>query len=282
MITVVIPAYNEEAGIEFVLSDLSSIRETTPEISEVIVVDDGSADGTADIVRECDVTLFQHEHNRGYGASLKSGIRQVETEWILILDADGTYPVEDVSRLIEHIDEYDMVVGARTGSNVSIPTYRRPAKALLNGLANYLSGSKVPDLNSGMRLFRREDAMGRFNILPSGFSFTTTITLAYETTDRFVKYVPIDYHTRDGESKINPFRDGMNFVFLILRTITYFNPMKVFLPVGVFLLLSSLFVFVYTSIVFGNFFDATTIILGVAGIQTILYGLLADLVVRKS
>jgi len=283
MVSVVIPAYNEEEGISKVLTDLKTILDSTHLQYEIIVVDDGSSDKTAEIVQKQDfIRLIQHPINRGYGAALKNGIKSANGDWILITDADGTYPNKYIPELLKYSDEYDMVVGARTGENVSIPLYRRPAKLFLTKLANYLVGTKIPDLNSGMRLFRKKDSMKYFHILPSGFSFTTTITLSYLSDGFLVKYVPIDYHERHGSSKIKPFRNGMNFILLILKAITYFNPLKVFLPISFIMLLAAALLFWYTAFVFGKLADISVIVLIVASIQICLFGLLADLIVKRS
>jgi glycosyltransferase involved in cell wall biosynthesis len=282
MISIVIPAYNEEHGIAGVLDELNAILVGTNQSSEIIVVDDGSTDNTVQVAQKMGVTLVQHPYNRGYGAALKTGIKHANGDQILIIDADGTYPNKELPRLLEYADRYDMVVGSRTGKDVTIQLYRRPAKWFLSKLANYLSETKISDLNSGMRVFRKKDIMRFFNILPDKFSFTTTVTLAYHTTGLLVKYVPINYYKRAGKSKIRPFKDGFNFIMLIFRTITYFNPLKVFLPVGSAFLITAILVFLYSTLVLGRFMDATTVILVVAAIQTVLFGLLADLVVRRS
>ena len=280
MISVVIPAYNEEEAIGAALDELIEVLEG--QIYEIIVVDDGSTDNTAKTVQEKNVKLIQHPCNKGYGAALKTGIDHASGERILITDADGTYPNKEIPRLLEHVDQYDMVVGSRTGKDVNIQLYRRPAKWFLSRLANYLSGTKIPDLNSGMRIFRKEDAKKFFNILPSGFSFTTTITLAYLSNDMLIKYIPIDYYERQGRSKINPFKDGFNFILLIVRTITYFNPLKVFLPIGFGLFVMAALVFAYSLLMLEKVMDIAVIILVVASIQIGLFGLLSDLIVRRS
>ena len=283
VLSVIVPAYNEEKGIEETLSELKTVLSDTNQVYEIIVVDDGSTDNTANIAREKDfVKLIQHPQNKGYGAAIKTGIKNATNDLILIIDDDGSYPAKDTPRLLEYAEQYDMVVGARTGKEVKIQLYRRPAKWFLSKLANYLAETKIPDLNSGMRIFRRKDIEKFFNILPDKFSFTTTMTLAYHTTGLLVKYVPINYYRRKGKSKIKPFKDGFNFIMLIFRTITYFNPLKVFLPAGFAFFVAAIFVFLYSTFLLGRFMDVTTIVLVVAAIQTVLFGLLADLVVRRS
>jgi len=217
-----------------------------------------------------------------YGSALKTGIKNANGDWILITDADGTYPNEFIPKLLEYSDKNDMVVGARIGENVNIQLYRRPAKLLLTKLANYLSGTEIPDINSGMRIFRKEDSMKYFHILPSGFSFTTTITLSYLSDDLTVKYVPIDYKERHGTSKIKPFKDGFNFIMLIIKVITYFNPMKIFLPISFILLSASILLFWYSKYIIGKLADISVMVLFVAAIQIGLFGLIADLIVKRS
>lgn len=279
MISVVIPAHNEEKAIGTVLDELIEVLEG--QAYEIIVIDDGSTDNTAKIVQEKEsVKLIQHPQNKGYGAAIKTGIKNATNDLILIIDGDGSYPVKAIPELLKEADKYDMVVGARTGENVRIQLYRRPAKWFLSKLANYLSGTKIPDLNSGMRIFKKEDATKFFTILPSGFSFTTTLTLAYLSNDYNVKYVPIDYHERTGKSKIKPFRDGFNFIMLIVRTITYFNPLKVFLPISIVLFVFGFAILLYEGLVHRNVADLPVMLI-LAAFQIGFLGLLADLVVRR-
>lgn len=279
MISVVIPAHNEEKAIGTVLDELIEVLER--QAYEIIVVDDGSTDNTAKIVQQKEsIKLVQHPYNKGYGAALKTGIKNATNEIILIIDGDGSYPVNAITELLKEADKYDMVVGARTGKEVKIQLYRKPAKWFLSKLANYLSGTKIPDLNSGLRIFKKEDAIKFFNILPSGFSFTTTLTLAYLSNDYNVKYVPIDYHERAGKSKIKPFRDGFNFIMLIVRTITYFNPLKVFLPISILLFVFGVAILLYQGIVQRNVADLPVMLI-LAAFQIGFLGLLADLIVRR-
>lgn len=281
-ISVVIPVYNEEKVIEKTITDIKSVLQKTDWKHEIIAVDDGSTDETPKILEKIrGIELIANDKNQGYGAALKKGIRNSKGDFIIITDADGTYPVREIPKLIKYKDDYDMVVGARTGKNVKIPLYRRPAKWFLTKLANYLSESKIPDLNSGMRTFKRNTIMQFFNILPSGFSFTTTITLAYLNNDYLVKYVPIDYHSRKGESKIRPFRDGFNFILLILRVVTYFNPLKICVPVSVGLILLAFCVFFVSWLFLGRIMDTTVTLLIMGAIQVGLFGLIADAVMQR-
>lgn len=228
-VTVVIPAYNEEKGVGPVLYALRGVLEQAGIRSEIIVVDDGSTDGTAAAAHAAGARVLRHRSNRGYGAALKTGIASARHDVVAITDADGTYPSEAIPELLRELEHADMVVGARIGRNVHIPMIRRPAKWALKKLANYVTNANIPDLNSGLRVFRREMALQYFPILPDMFSFTTTITLAMHSDKYAVKYIPIDYHARTGHSKIVPW-DAGSFAILILRTAMLFRPLRVFLP----------------------------------------------------
>jgi glycosyltransferase involved in cell wall biosynthesis len=277
-VTIVVPAYNEEGGIGPVLSGLQRLDMSW----EILVVDDGSTDRTAAIAEAAGARVLRHRVNRGYGAALKTGIRAAQAPWIVITDADGTYPSERIPELVRGLETEHMVVGARTGSAVHIPLIRRPAKWLLNQLANYLSETRIADLNSGLRAFRKDDVMRFLSILPSGFSFTTTITLAFHVNDRYVRYVPVDYHKRSGRSKIRPIQDTLNFAALILRTILYFRPLKIFLPLSFFLVLAAVAVLLYSWIWTPKIMDASVVILLASSVQMAAIGLLADLIDKRA
>ena len=276
-VAAVVPAYNEEGGIGPVLDGLKEalLRGGWP--FEIIVVDDGSSDRTAQIASARGVTVVRHRTNKGYGAALKSGIRHAGAPYILIIDADGTYPSDAILKLLELAGDNDMVVGARTGKSVHIPLIRRPAKWFLTRLATYLSSTKIPDLNSGLRIFRRDRAVHFFPILPAGFSFTTTITLALLCNDFKVEYVPIDYSKRSGRSKIRPIRDTLNFLVLILRAILHFNPMRIFFPASLVILGAFSASFAWDLLVRVDLTEKTLILL-FAGLQILAIGLLADMI----
>lgn len=232
VVSVVIPAFNEEEGIQFVIAELRQVLQRHAFRAETIVVDDGSTDGTARAASKAGARVIRHRSNRGYGAALKTGIAAAAYDIIAITDADGTYPAEHIPEMLAALESADMVVGARQSRNVHIPLARRPAKWALNHLANHLSGARIPDLNSGLRVFRRDVVMQYFPLLPDQFSWTSTITLALHCDKYAVSYLPIDYRQRQGRSKIVPWDVG-SFLILILRTTMLFRPLRVFLPLVV-------------------------------------------------
>ena len=229
VVSVVIPAFNEEAGVRLVVVELQELLPRQGIGAEIIVVDDGSADATARAAHQAGARVIRHRSNRGYGAALKTGIAAARHDTIAITDADGTYPAEHIPELLAALKDADMVVGSRSGKNVRIPLIRRPAKWVLNRLANYLASAHIPDLNSGLRVFRRDVIMQYFPLLPDQFSWTTTITLAMHCDKYAVSYLPINYRARKGQSKIMPW-DAGSFLILILRTAMLFRPLRVFLP----------------------------------------------------
>ncbi len=273
-VSVVIPAYDEAAHVFEQVQAVRATMQATGWTWEIIVVDDGSRDGTAEQAARAEgVRVLRHRKNRGYGAALKRGIAAARYGWILITDADGTYPVAAIPRLLAAASGNDMVVGSRTGTTVRVPLVRRPPKAFLNWLASYLAGQRLPDINSGLRLMRADLVRRYEHLLPSGFSFTTTITLAAACNDHQVEYIPIDYHARLGASKMRP-RAAYDFTLLILRTIVFFNPLKVFIPLGAALFLAGVAKFVYDVFLDNLSESAVLALLGALIVWAV--GLLAD------
>lgn len=272
-VTVVIPAFNEEGAIAEEIDHIHSVLKTLDLAYEVIIVDDGSADRTAEIAESRDCRVIRQPRNMGYGASLKRGFRDARSDIVVITDADGTYPAEEIPRLLAASKDHDMVVGARVGENVHIPLVRRPAKWFLRMLASYLAGQIIPDLNSGLRVIRREHVKRFAHILPSGFSFTTTITLSLMCNELTIGYLPIDYKKRIGASKIK-WTHAYHFMMLILRVTVLFNPLKVFLPLGLVTFLVGLGKFGYDVTKENLSESAVMCILGAILIWSV--GLLAD------
>ena len=281
-VSIVIPAYNEEEAIGDVIDQIISVMEKADTTNEIIVVDDGSTDETVQIVQERVVQLVRHPFNKGYGAALKTGMRKAKYDTIAIIDADGTYSVEELPKLVNGMGEWDMVVGARVGENTKTLSLRKLVKWFLTQFANYLVGTSIPDLNSGLRVFKKDIAMQFYNVLPSGFSFTVTITLALLSNDYLVQYIPISYHKRVGKSKIRPIRDTLGFLQLIIRTVMYFAPLKIFLPMSLVLFLFGVAIFLYSVLVLHKLMDVTVVVTMLTSIQIAAIGLLADLMDKRS
>jgi glycosyltransferase involved in cell wall biosynthesis len=280
-VSVIIPAYNEREGIARTVNAISSVLSLAEITHEIIVVDDGSTDRTAEAAERTSATVVSHTSNRGYGAALKTGILTASHEVICIIDADGTYPPGRIPDLLAALDTADMVVGARTGTSVAIPFGRRPAKWVLNQLANFVTCSKIPDLNSGLRAFRRGAALQYFHILPDQFSFTTTITMAMHADRYAVTYLPIDYGRRTGKSKIVPW-DAATFASLILRTAMFFRPLRVFLPSALICLLYALLKGAWDILVTGHpNISATAAVAMISAVQLTLIGMLGDAIATR-
>lgn len=285
-VSVIVPCFNEQDAIASTLRQLSDVMLRAHRPYELLVVDDGSTDATPHELSSCVyepfVRVIRNDRNRGYGYSLKRAIAEAQYETVLITDADGTYPLDRIPDLLAAADGTDMLVAARTGVNVAIPLFRRPAKWVLRKLAAYLTQTEIPDLNSGMRVMKRGLVKRFLPLLPDGFSFTTTITLASLTHGCVVRYVPIDYARRVGQSSIRPIRDTLNFLSLIVRTVMYFRPLKVFAPVSAVVFAGAIGVAVVTKFAFGQLADVTSVTLAMAAMQLLAIGLVADLIDKRS
>jgi len=231
MISVVIPAFNEEGAIADTIQTVRAMCEGAGiEDLDLVVVDDGSTDKTGEEAAACGACVVRHPHNAGYGKSLKDGIAAARHDTIVITDADGTYPIEAVPSLLETYRRgFDMVVGARTGRVYEGSRLKSALRLLLRFLVEYTTGRKIPDINSGLRVFSRATIMPYFSHLGNSFSFTTSITLAYFMTGRYIAYVPVSYQNRIGSSKVHLFRDAMRTLQFIIEAILYYNPLKLFL-----------------------------------------------------
>jgi glycosyltransferase involved in cell wall biosynthesis len=278
-ISIIVPVFNEEESITEVIDRIKKAWYNCGSPYEIIVVDDGSTDKTFELTVSQDVKVLQHTSNRGYGAALKTGINESKYNWILITDGDGTYPLEQTPSFLEFIPEYDMVVGARTGKNTNIPFMRRPAKWFLRILAGFIAGTKIPDLNSGLRIFRKDLSLEFSYLYPNGFSYTSTITMAFLTHGYNVKYIPINYYKRKGKSSIRAY-DFVNFNRLLIKLTLFFKPIKLFSAISGFLFLLALFVLFFSKFYLGQVMDITTIVIMLSSLQIFLFGLLAELVVR--
>ena len=232
MISVVIPAYNEEVGIAHVLTELKQVLASMPggDTAEMIVVDDGSSDATAIRAEEGGARVVRHPHRIGYGYSLKDGIAVAAHDIIVIADGDGSYPLAEIPRLLARAEQgCDMVVGARTGPHYRESIFKAPLRGILKMLVEFTAGRKVPDANSGLRVFRKSTITPYLPHLSNAFSFTTSLTLVYMLTGRFVEYEPIDYRARLGKTHVRLLRDSLRTLQYIVHSITIYNPIKAFL-----------------------------------------------------
>jgi glycosyltransferase involved in cell wall biosynthesis len=226
-VSIVIPALNEEDAIGDVVEQL---RAAAP-WREIIVVDDGSADSTGQRAASAGACVIRHPYNKGNGAAVKTGIRHAQGEFVLIVDADGQHQPSDAARIVARLGEYDLVVGARAAATQATATRRR-GNEVLNALASYLSGRSIPDLTSGFRGARRENLREFLHLLPNGFSTPTTTTLAFIRAGYNVAFEPVAARQRIGHSKIRLTRDGASFFLILLKLITIFSPLRVFVPIS--------------------------------------------------
>ena len=225
--SVVVPAFNEEAAIGRLIAELLTVARWR----EVLVIDDGSTDDTARQARTAGARVISHPYNKGNGAAVKTGIREASGACILIIDADGQHRPADAARMVAHLDAYDLVVGARSpGSHASWA--RRAGNSSLNAIAGYLAGRPIPDLTSGFRAAKRACLLDVLHLLPNGFSTPTTTTLAFMKAGYSVRFEPIDAARRRGDSKIKLGPDGVTFLLILLKIITIFSPLRIFLPVS--------------------------------------------------
>jgi len=227
-LTIIIPAYNEEAVIGRVVKRTRTAKPGC----EIIVVDDGSTDRTPIIAEQAGARVVRHPYNKGNGAAVKTGIRAARGEVILLLDADGQHSPENIDRLLEHIGPYDLVVGARTGDS-DTAKFRDFGNWVFSKLATYLVEMKVPDPTSGFRCFKRDKVLEFIHLLPNSYSYPTTTTMSFIKAGYNVKHVPLKFERRQGgKSHVRPWRDGLKFITIIIKMITLFNPIKIFMPLA--------------------------------------------------
>lgn len=225
--SIVIPAFNEAGSIGPLVSALRGEAAW----NEVLVIDDGSTDATGDLAAAAGATVIRHPYNKGNGAAVKTGIRRAMGRFILIVDADGQHRAADAARLVSHLDAYDLVVGARTGRSQATIA-RRLGNDLLNRVASYLAERPVPDLTSGFRAAKRECLLEFVHLLPNGFSTPTTTTLAFMKAGYSVRFEPVEAARREGTSKIRLGPDGVRFFLILLKVITIYSPLRIFLPIS--------------------------------------------------
>jgi polyisoprenyl-phosphate glycosyltransferase len=283
-VSVVLPCFNERQHVEVEVKRIRAALEAAGMTHEVICVDDGSTDGTREVLQAIPgIRVILLPSNQGTGTARRIGTQQARGRVVVWTDADLTYPNERIPELVGLLDDtYDQVVGARRSEAGSYKLFRVPAKWALRKLAAYLTNTDIPDLNSGLRAFKRSVAEPYLRLLPAGFSCVTTITLAFLSNGHPIRYVPIDYFKRAGRSKFHPLRDAYNYLLQILRMVMYFNPLRVLMPVGLTLLGATGVKLVYDLVVHQFRVTGSTVLVGLAAFNIMAIALLADLVVRRT
>jgi polyisoprenyl-phosphate glycosyltransferase len=283
-VSVVLPCYNERDHVELEVKRIRAALEAAGLAYELICVDDGSTDGTRDVLQQlAGVRTILLPRNQGSGTARRIGTQQARGRVVVWTDADMTYPNERIPELVAQLDDtYDQVVGARRGEAGNLRFFRVPAKWVIRRLAAFLTNTDIPDLNSGLRAFKRSVAEPYLRLLPSGFSCVTTITLAFLSNGHPVKYVPIDYFKRAGRSKFHPLKDAYNYLLQVLRMVMYFNPLRVLMPVALTLLALTGVKLVVDLIRHDLHVAGSTVLVGLAAFNIMAIALLADLVVRRT
>ncbi len=280
MISVIVPVYNEEKAIIKALHGLRAALEDGFNDYEIIVVDDGSTDTTPDKIKDSGInnlSLISHIENLGYGKSLLDGILAAKNNCIGIIDGDGSYEPQDIKKLYAYFAQYDMVVGARQGREYRRGVWKRPARMFFKMLAEYASGRQIPDVNSGLRLFKKDLLLNFQDSLCTGFSFTTTLTLIFLLNHYFVKYVPIEYAKREGKTKVNHIRDTLRVGQIIVEAILYYNPLKLFLLIASLNAIFGVILGCCNYIIFKSFLLSLIAAISIAGfIPIFTLGLIAD------
>jgi len=279
-ISIIVPCYNEAP--EILISTLNSIKVSLSKIqnieSEIIVINDGSKKYSYENISIENVRFIEHKQNKGYGAALKTGIKNSKSEWIGITDADGTYPNDEFHTFVEYANDYDMIVGARPWKSISL--IRKLPKFILTKFSSFLADYKILDLNSGIRIFKKEMAMQFWGLYPNGFSFTSTITMGCVTNGYELKYIPIEYNKREGKSHISPIKDTIRFFSLVSRLALYFNPKKIFMPLSYSFLILAIARGIRDYILVGGL-GGMALVLFFMGFQLFFFGLLADVIVKN-
>jgi glycosyltransferase involved in cell wall biosynthesis len=273
-LSVVVPCFNEESNIPAVIAGIDECLRSSGLEPEIIVVDDGSTDRTADLLSECPTPLkiIRHRFNRGYGASLKVGIKAASHEYVLVVDADGQHPPRSCLELLNQCDGYDMVIGARRGQGSH--HWRMPGKLLLRVVAQLLAGTRIPDINSGLRLIRRSEACRCMHLCSDEFSFSTSITLAFLSLRLSVKFVPVGVRARVGGKSRVKLSTGFSALMLVLRIIGTFNPLRIFMPPAILSLVAGLILLIQ-GLLQSNVGDVAILCL-LGSMILFCFGLLAD------
>jgi glycosyltransferase involved in cell wall biosynthesis len=278
-LTVVIPTYNETPEIlQETINDLTnSLKKSNVEKYEILAINDGSKE-KYDYTKIKGAEIIKHKINKGYGAAIKTGIKNSKYEWIAITDSDGTYPNKELNKLTEHCPDFDMAIGKRDAKG--IPLIRKFPKFVLTKTASFLAGKNIQDLNSGLRVFRKEIAIKYWNLFPQRFSFTSTITMVCMTKGYDVKFVNIPYYKRKGKSAIKPIKDTIKFFTLVFKLALYFNPARFFMPLSAFFLVLAIMKGL-RDFHLGGYIGNLALVFFFMSFQIFFFGLVAEIISKK-
>lgn len=281
-LTVLLPCYNEEAAIPTVIREVREALRTWPGRYEILVVDDASRDGTAALAREQGARVVERVENGGSGAARKSGLRSARGALVAMLDADGSYVAAHLPELLAYFPGYDQVNGARTSEQGTIRVLRRGAKWVIRKLAEWVSGKRIADLNTGMKVFKRDVMLRYLWVIPDGFSCVTSMTLAFLCNGHPVKYVPVEYRPRIGDSKFHVVKDTAAYLFTVFRIVMYFRPLRVFFPMSLLIgapaLVKGWYDWAWSS---KHTLQESDIIMVIVMFAVLIVGLLAELIVAQ-
>jgi glycosyltransferase involved in cell wall biosynthesis len=281
-VTILLPCYNEEEALHNVITDIRKTMNSLGYSYEILVVDDNSTDQSMSIAKELDCRVIHHSTNRGAGAARKTGILSAFGESIVMLDADGTYRAVYIPKMLELLTTFDQVNGTRISEQGTLRWLRSPIKWFIRKLASFLVGQLIPDLNTGLKAFKRDIMIPYLWTVPDGFSCVTSMTLAFLCNGHSVTYIPIEYHKRIGKSKFHPIKDTYMYLLAIFRVITYFNPLKIFMPIAIWLVMIGIIKSLYDFFFVIQRLQLSDIILLITGLVIGLQGLIADLIVAQS
>jgi len=288
-VTIVLPCYNEQGHVALEVERICAAMDSSGYSYELLAFDDASTDETLLRLQEIapqfpQMRIVHFDRNGGSGTVRRIGTQQARGEIVVWTDADMSYPNERIPELVQTLEKdhmLDQVVGARTSEQGTHKVFRVPAKWFIRKIAEMLTNASIPDLNSGLRAFRRQVALPYLRLLPPGFSCVTTITLAFLCNQHDVRYVPIEYAKRSGTSKFRFFKDAYRYILQVLRMVMYFNPLKVLMPVALFLLTLGIAKGIFDMIVHPLLFAVNTVLIFVSGLIIASMALLADLIVRS-
>jgi len=280
-VTVLLPCFNEQEAIPVVVHDIRAAMDGTRYRYEIMLVDDNSTDDSAAIALSLGCRIIRRPVRKGAGASRRTGILASQADIIVMLDTDGTYTAADIPRLLEYFPEYDQVNGARTSEQGTIAWLRYPTKWFIRQLAQLLAGQKIPDLNTGLKAFKRKKMLQYLWVIPDGFSCVSSMTLAFLCNDHPVKYIPTVYHRRIGRSKFHPVKDTYLYLITICRLITYFDPIRIFFPMALLLIFGGILKSIFDYIFVIGRLQLSDVVLILGGVTVFFLGLLSDLIVAQ-